>query len=160
MHGVLGPLKDGAFYLRDVPLGAEDWRSVEVRYVWCENSVWEMPFGYHLLSTELEEARKGGKKVRNVSFGLIRGANHFVSLSPDLVFDGCPNLYRRCIGITLTSSLLLFLETIAKSSDAAAERLGAMYVDVVHLLETYWVLGLGHGSVFLRYLYSLPTLED
>ena len=86
MHGVLGPLKDGAFYLRDVPLGAEDWRSVEVRYVWCENSVWEMPLGYHLLSTELEEARKGGKKVRNVSFGLIRGANHFVSLSIDLGF--------------------------------------------------------------------------
>ena len=86
MHGVLGPLKDGAFYLRDVPFGAEDWRSVQVRYVWCENSVWEMPFGYHLLSTELEEARKGGKKVRNVSFGLIRGANHFVSLSPDLGF--------------------------------------------------------------------------
>ena len=28
-----------------------------------------------------------------------------------------------------------------------------MYVDVVHLLEMYWVLGLGHGSVFLRYLY-------
>lgn len=86
MHGVLGPLKDKAFYLRDVPLGAEDWRSVEVRYVWCKNSVWEMPLGYHLLSTELEEARKGGKNVRNVSFGLIRGANHFVSLATDLGF--------------------------------------------------------------------------
>ena len=86
MHGVLEALKEGAFYSRHVPLGAEDWCSVDVHYVWCENSVWEMPLGYHLLSTELEEARKGGKQVRDVSFGLIRGANHFVSLSNDLGF--------------------------------------------------------------------------
>ncbi|KAI1785610.1 hypothetical protein LXA43DRAFT_1185631 [Ganoderma leucocontextum] len=58
MHGVLGTLKEGAFYLRDIPPGAEDWRSVEVRYV-CE------------------EARKAGKDVRDVSYGLIRGGNHF-----------------------------------------------------------------------------------
>ncbi|KAI1786400.1 hypothetical protein LXA43DRAFT_1065121 [Ganoderma leucocontextum] len=39
MHRVLGTLKEGAFYLRDIPPGAEDWRSFEGRYVWCENSV-------------------------------------------------------------------------------------------------------------------------
>ncbi|KAI1786405.1 hypothetical protein LXA43DRAFT_1099280 [Ganoderma leucocontextum] len=77
MHGALGTLKEGAFYLRDIPPGAEDWRSVEVRYVWCENSVWGMPLGHHLLTRELEEARKAGKDVRDVSYGLIRGGNHF-----------------------------------------------------------------------------------
>ena len=81
MHGVLGPLKDGAFYLRDVPPapGAEGWLEVEVRYVWCENSVWEMPLGYHLLSTELEEARKAGRQVRDVSFGLIARLSMFMT---------------------------------------------------------------------------------
>ena len=61
MHGVLGTPKEGAFFLRHVPPGAEDWYSVEARYVWCENSVWEMPLGHLLLTRELEEAGRMGR---------------------------------------------------------------------------------------------------
>ncbi|KAI0774678.1 Alpha/Beta hydrolase protein [Trametes elegans] len=76
-HGAFGALKDGAFYLRDPVEGADDWRKVEVRHLWADRSVWEMPWGAKLLSEELEQAKKDGKSVRNVVLVRFKGANHF-----------------------------------------------------------------------------------
>ncbi|KAI0669370.1 Alpha/Beta hydrolase protein [Trametes maxima] len=76
-HGTWGKDKDGALYLRDIVEGADDWRRAEVRHVWCDRSVWEMPWGAKLLVEELEGARKVGKPVRDIAFVRVKGANHF-----------------------------------------------------------------------------------
>lgn len=72
----------------------EDWDKVKLRYIWCEKSVWEMPWGMVNFQRDLEEARKSGKETRKVQIMKFSGANHFVS-SP------CPYL--------LLSSYIMFL---------------------------------------------------
>ena len=90
VHGVFASLRKQAFFLRDVPDGVDDWRSVEVRLVWCDHSTWEMPLLAWTLQKELEEAERAGQKVRKVDFVRFRGANHFVStLTIDATFSSC-----------------------------------------------------------------------
>ncbi|KAI1789105.1 hypothetical protein LXA43DRAFT_1155890 [Ganoderma leucocontextum] len=43
------------------------WRDVEMRVVWCEKSVMEVAYGMMLLGLELEDARRKGAWIRNVS---------------------------------------------------------------------------------------------
>ncbi|KAI0648546.1 Alpha/Beta hydrolase protein [Trametes meyenii] len=76
-HGTWGKDKDGALYLRDAVKGADGWRGVEVRHVWCDRSIWEMPWGAKLLAEELEGARSAGRPVRDITFVRVKGANHF-----------------------------------------------------------------------------------
>ncbi|RPD55330.1 hypothetical protein L226DRAFT_591598 [Lentinus tigrinus ALCF2SS1-7] len=76
-HGTYASLRKGAFHLQDLVPGADDWRDVEIRYLWCDASIWEMPLAYVTLKTELEEAKKAGKATRNVAWVRFRGANHF-----------------------------------------------------------------------------------
>ena len=80
-HGVYEWLRKKAFSLQDVPAGEDDWRSVELRYIWCDRSIWEMPLLAWTLPRELEEVEKAGGSVRKVNYARFRGANHFVSLS-------------------------------------------------------------------------------
>ncbi|TBU29282.1 Alpha/Beta hydrolase protein [Dichomitus squalens] len=77
IHGVFASLRKQAFFLRDIPDGADDWRSVELRLIWCDHSFWEMPLLAWTFPKELEEAAKAGQKVRTVNFVRFRGANHF-----------------------------------------------------------------------------------
>ncbi|KAI0365120.1 alpha/beta-hydrolase [Pilatotrama ljubarskyi] len=76
-HGTYARQKEGAFYPREPVDGASNWGDVEVRHLWCDRSVWEMPWCVKLFTEELEEARKVGKKPRNVVFVRFKGANHF-----------------------------------------------------------------------------------
>ena len=81
-HGTFERMKRQALYVKDGARGegGDEWAEVEVRYVWCDMSVWEMPWGARVVSEELEAAREAGTDVRNVQFVRFRGANHFVSL--------------------------------------------------------------------------------
>ena len=57
----------------------DDWADVEVRYLWCDRSVYEMPWGTWALRKELEEAQAKGLRTRRLAIARLRGANHFVS---------------------------------------------------------------------------------
>ncbi|KAI0317833.1 alpha/beta-hydrolase [Amylostereum chailletii] len=86
-HGVSAYIKDLALY---PPADAEDpWRDVEWRYIWCDQSVWEMPWGMHALRAELDEAAGAGKAVRKVSVVRWRRANHFIHWDePERALEG------------------------------------------------------------------------
>ncbi|KAI0334193.1 hypothetical protein GY45DRAFT_1318644 [Cubamyces sp. BRFM 1775] len=78
--GLYDALRKEALYL---PAGgpAESgniWEDVEVRYVSCEHSVWEMPWGTMSLQRELEAARTQSLPMRNVRLVFVKGTNHFV----------------------------------------------------------------------------------
>ncbi|PIL34393.1 hypothetical protein GSI_03168 [Ganoderma sinense ZZ0214-1] len=58
--------------------GPDTWREVELRLVWCEKSVMQVPYGMMLLGLELEEARKTGAWIRDVRIVRVKEGNHFV----------------------------------------------------------------------------------
>ncbi|KAI0328019.1 hypothetical protein GY45DRAFT_1307556 [Cubamyces sp. BRFM 1775] len=77
IHGVIVASRQGALYPQEAIEGASNWEDVEVRHLWCDRSVWEMPWGTKKLMDEIEEAKKAGKRVRDVVFARLKGANHF-----------------------------------------------------------------------------------
>ncbi|KAI0350957.1 hypothetical protein OH77DRAFT_1412060 [Trametes cingulata] len=83
--GLFESMREGALYMRRGEDTGDGWKDVEVRYVSCERSVWEMPWGTLLLKKELEEAKAKGLPVRSVKMVFVKGANHFVQWdNPDL----------------------------------------------------------------------------
>ncbi|KAI9056341.1 hypothetical protein FKP32DRAFT_1599068 [Trametes sanguinea] len=82
-------LREGAIYLSDgsrskkggggaaATVVGDDWRDVEVRYVWCDHSVWEVPYATILLREELDRAEMDGRSARRVTMSRLKGANHF-----------------------------------------------------------------------------------
>lgn len=80
-------LKSGAFSrLREAALfapqnGEVAWPNVEFRYVWCDQSVWMMPWGAWSFRADMEQAKKDGKPIRTHSVVRMRGANHCVSIA-------------------------------------------------------------------------------
>ncbi|KAI0630814.1 Alpha/Beta hydrolase protein [Trametes polyzona] len=83
--GVYATLREGALYLREpsatgtehTAAVGDEWRDVEVRYVWGDRSVWEVPYAVQLLRREMDEAKRAGKPMRNFTLRRIAGANHF-----------------------------------------------------------------------------------
>jgi len=73
-HQLFKSLKEQALYLKG---RKSDWDNIELRYLWCEQSVWEMPFTAWTLQAELKEAEKSGKRTRKVTWMKLKGANHF-----------------------------------------------------------------------------------
>lgn len=73
-------MKDKAIYFTG-PEGDEDqddrWQDVELRYLWCDRSVYEMPWGTWAFRKEIEEAEKKGLKMRKITIVCLEGANHF-----------------------------------------------------------------------------------
>ena len=59
----------------------DELADVELRYLWCDRSVYEMPWGTWALRKELEEAKQNGLPLRKMTIVRLRGANHFVSHS-------------------------------------------------------------------------------
>ena len=66
------PLKKKALY----PIDAT-WGNVEVRFLWCTQSVWEVPYAFGCLLAELEEAKTNKIALRDIRVLRVRG-NHFV----------------------------------------------------------------------------------
>ncbi|KAI0739379.1 hypothetical protein C8Q80DRAFT_1274452 [Daedaleopsis nitida] len=53
------------------------WRNVELRYVYCAQSLWESTYGIWLLRSELAVAKAKGVPTRNVQIVRILQGNHF-----------------------------------------------------------------------------------
>ena len=87
--GLFGALREGALVLPGKLVGKEGggegrqrtdaWPAVEVRYVWCDRSVWEMPWGVWNMRARVEEGKKSGESLRPFTLLRVKGANHFVS---------------------------------------------------------------------------------
>lgn len=75
----------------------DGWSKIEWRYVWCDRSGWEMPFGAAEMRKELAEAEKAGRKARKVVLVRWRGANHFVSCGIFL-YSTCLTLLTGALG--------------------------------------------------------------
>lgn len=85
--GLFGQLRESALFLSPPKNGSEleererdEWRAVEVRHVWCDQSVWELPYAAWALRAELDEAKLAGRLMRNVTIVRLKGGNHFVSI--------------------------------------------------------------------------------
>lgn len=77
--GAFSRLREAALF---APQGSEiAWPNVEFRYVWCDQSVWMMPWGAWSFRAEMEQARRDGKLIRTHSIVRMRGANHCVSVA-------------------------------------------------------------------------------
>ncbi|KAF5327574.1 hypothetical protein D9619_004341 [Psilocybe cf. subviscida] len=64
---VFSRLKDGAMYLdKGHPQGGSSWDDIEIKYVWCDQAAWEMPWGVACLQADLDNAKKAGKVTRKV----------------------------------------------------------------------------------------------
>lgn len=57
------------------------WANIKLKYIWCDMSVWEMPWGVWKLEKELEGAKTAGKPFRTTSVLRMRGCNHFVRIN-------------------------------------------------------------------------------
>ncbi|KAI0641980.1 hypothetical protein C8Q79DRAFT_929513 [Trametes meyenii] len=82
--GICETLRKGALSLSEdgrKPDGTavigDEWRRVEVRYVWGDHSIWEVPYGAHALRLEIANAKRDGRQIRSTTTLCIRGANHF-----------------------------------------------------------------------------------
>lgn len=75
-------IRERAFYIEHrLTAGASNWADVPLRYVWCDRSIYMMPWGASCLCSELENAKKSGRRMRNISVVCLPGANHFVGSS-------------------------------------------------------------------------------
>jgi hypothetical protein len=84
---VNGRTRKRALYLPEtVAPGADDWRAIPLRHIWCDRSVWHIPWAAWSLHKEVEEAKMAGHRMRDITSVRLPGANHFVSLIPML----CP----------------------------------------------------------------------
>ena len=77
--GVFSRLREAALFTRDNAEVA--WPNVEFRYVWCDHSVWLMPWGIWSFRADMEKARMDGKRIRTHSVVRMGGANHCVCTS-------------------------------------------------------------------------------
>ncbi|KAH9849866.1 hypothetical protein C2E23DRAFT_341233 [Lenzites betulinus] len=79
--GVYPPLREGALYLSEDTEGkkleGDEWRDVEVRFVWGDRSIWEVPYAAQLLRKEADDAEKNGTPFRKITIYRVHGANHF-----------------------------------------------------------------------------------
>lgn len=88
--GLNTALRKSAFFPEDSEGKGDDWADIELRYLWCDRSVYEMPWGTWALRSELDEAKKKGLRMRNVTIVCLPGANHFVSPSYENIRSACP----------------------------------------------------------------------
>lgn len=81
--GLFQELRNKALYLMtngDVTAEKKRWsESVEFRVIWCDHTVWGIPWGIPKLYREVEDAKaKGELRVGQVNIVRMRGANHYV----------------------------------------------------------------------------------
>ncbi|KAF7790420.1 hypothetical protein EIP86_001375 [Pleurotus ostreatoroseus] len=80
-HGLWTVIREAVLYASSSDSSGSksknDWDHIELRYIWCDQSVWEMPWGTWALQAEIDAARNSGKPLRNISIMRLTGANHF-----------------------------------------------------------------------------------
>ncbi|KAI0332745.1 hypothetical protein GY45DRAFT_1344498 [Cubamyces sp. BRFM 1775] len=83
--GIYSKLRTGAFALSPGQNGdhgaarpvGDEWRDVEVRYIWGDHSIWEAPYGAMMMRREIEEAQGEERQLRPLTILRLKGANHF-----------------------------------------------------------------------------------
>jgi len=73
-RGTVRDLRLSALYPSEDSSG---WSEVEWRYVWCDRSVWEMPWAVAGIQNDLAQVEGGSKHARKLTIVRWRGANHF-----------------------------------------------------------------------------------
>ncbi|EIM89469.1 alpha/beta-hydrolase [Stereum hirsutum FP-91666 SS1] len=83
-HGLYALLRERAVYLdgeEHTSNGASPqsggWRDVGIRYLWCDQSAWQVPWGMWAMQGEIREAEAAGRRMREVEVVRLSGANHF-----------------------------------------------------------------------------------
>ncbi len=56
----------------------DEWSNTELRFIWCEQSVWEVACGIWRLRAELEDAKDRNAALREIRIVRIKKGNHFV----------------------------------------------------------------------------------
>ncbi|CDO68845.1 hypothetical protein BN946_scf184805.g54 [Trametes cinnabarina] len=77
IYGVFPRLRKRALYPAVADDMGEDWSNIELRHIWGDCTVWEVPYGVIQLRQELAKAEGEGRSVRPVTMVRLRGANHF-----------------------------------------------------------------------------------
>ncbi|KAJ3005855.1 hypothetical protein NUW54_g4159 [Trametes sanguinea] len=93
--GTFTGLREGALSLPPAGLGpkgaaahVDACADVEIRCVWGDHSVWEVPYAAMMLRQEVEESKSNGRASRPVSILCVKGANHFAQWDyPERVID-------------------------------------------------------------------------
>ncbi|KAL1945086.1 hypothetical protein VTO73DRAFT_2706 [Trametes versicolor] len=78
--GVYEPLRKGTLFLPqegEKETSGEEWRDVEVRYVWGDRSVWDVPYAALLLRQEVADGVREGRPMRKFTSLCVKGTNHF-----------------------------------------------------------------------------------
>ncbi|KAI0631506.1 hypothetical protein C8Q77DRAFT_1218969 [Trametes polyzona] len=78
--GLFKSLKERAFYpeRQEVAEGnTSGWPNVELCYVYCQRSVWEVMWGTWALRKEVEDGKQKGSRIRPIKLVEIKNANHF-----------------------------------------------------------------------------------
>ncbi|KAI9062722.1 hypothetical protein FKP32DRAFT_824097 [Trametes sanguinea] len=76
-YGTFRKLRKGALFPPDAVGKGEDWRDIELRVLWGDQSVWATPYAITRLRQELGQADQEWKSHRPVNIVLVKGANHF-----------------------------------------------------------------------------------
>ncbi|EIM81567.1 uncharacterized protein STEHIDRAFT_161746 [Stereum hirsutum FP-91666 SS1] len=81
--GLFEEMRKKALYAtaeEDVTAEQKGWReSVEVKVIWCDRSIWGVPWGISQLYREVEDAKaKGELSVGRVNIVRVTGANHYI----------------------------------------------------------------------------------
>ncbi|KAF5326977.1 hypothetical protein D9619_004815 [Psilocybe cf. subviscida] len=91
--GALSQLREAAIYLGkdeegDVPV-VNRWDDIEIKHVWCDRSMWEMPWAALCLQADLDDGKKSDRVARKVDIVRLSGANHFCHWDqPELALKG------------------------------------------------------------------------
>ncbi len=68
--------------------GENQWRDVELRWVWGGRSFWQTVYGIWMLRAELEEAKERSELLRNIRIVTIEKGSHFVRIRPQFAISG------------------------------------------------------------------------
>ena len=60
-------------------INGDEWPHLEVLHVWCDQSVWVLPYAVVEVKAEIDYAKRNGKVMRDVAFIRLNGVNHLVS---------------------------------------------------------------------------------
>ncbi|TFK81087.1 hypothetical protein K466DRAFT_558342 [Polyporus arcularius HHB13444] len=89
-YGLFAILREHALYLGRSKEGlrcsdsessegvGDEWSNTELRFIWCEQSVWEVACGIWRLRAELEDAKDRNAALREIRIVRIKKGNHFV----------------------------------------------------------------------------------
>lgn len=75
-HGLFKYLMDRALCPRP---SKKDWSAIKLKYICCDHSVWEIPWGMRALRAQVDAFQESGQLSREVEVLRLKGANHFVS---------------------------------------------------------------------------------